>query len=172
MIFYHKDEPVDDINKYKQRLLEMRNDYVKKFGQSAEDHRILKTWQENDDIKHDLLRWIDFDDIEGKLRRSREIGLSYNSDDYELIFDLGKGRNPANHYYILFPKDPNSFKVISNLHDRGLQFCTRWIHDEFLKLITYFPKTFELYYGDYQVGFEDPREVYFKPQLTYVHTYL
>lgn len=164
MIFYHKDAPVEDIALYKKLLLEMRNDYnVKKFGQNKVIHRILETWQENDDIKRGLLKWA----------RAYQIEFSHNSDDYELIFDLGKGRNPDNYYYILFPKDPNSFKVISNLHDRGLQIdfeMKRWIHDEFLKLITHFPKAFELYYGDLYTGDEDDvtREVWFQPRPTYV----
>lgn len=147
MILYHRDEPVDNIIKYKELLIEMKNSYINTFNSNT----ILKTWQENEKIKRKI-----------EYYRCR---YSSNSDDYEIIIDFGEGRNPDNHYYILFPKNPNSFKVVSNLHARGQSGNTRdWLHDWLVKFTANFPKTFELYYGDGQGGYGE-YEVLFKNGL-------
>lgn len=134
----------------------MKNDFYTKRFYKSRDEYILKTRQEIDGIIRNL-------------RSFHQTDLSHNSDDYELVFDFGG----SSHYYILFPKDPNSFKVISNLRHRGpirndLIDDKKWIHDGFLRLITHFPKTFELYYGDFCFKLGDSeREVWFKPHPTF-----
>lgn len=135
MIFYHyNDVRINDLIKYKELIIEMANSYMNRFGSEG----ILKTWQENDKIKQILQKFY-------------QRQFSFNNDDYELIIDFGAGRNPENHYFILFPKNPNSFEVISVLHARGLiglrgKYEEKdWLHDWLLKFIKYFPKTFMLY---------------------------
>lgn len=144
MTFFHDDEPIKDVVKYKEMLSEMKNCYSDTFGTEY----ILKSWKDNDKINQD---------VEG-YRNRYEACFNYTVDDCELILDCKKpkvARLTDRHYYIMFP-------ILSYFSARRMNSPVRdWLHVWLMKLIMEFPYSFELYYGDGPSGFIDDGEMEF-----------
>ncbi|XP_057339769.1 uncharacterized protein LOC130677151 [Microplitis mediator] len=149
MLFFHHDKPIKNIANYEELVKNIVNDC---------QHQVVPV-EFNSDRPTEILS----ENEKQRLITDREnLGTD---DDYIIGVSLQIPENSENefsvrrgHYHILFPKDPNAYKIISNMHARGFSGTSeikRWIHDVLLKFVTTFPGVFELYYGDNYSGFDD-----------------
>ncbi|XP_057340484.1 uncharacterized protein LOC130677670 [Microplitis mediator] len=154
MVFIHHDKPIEDVTVYEQLVKNIMNECQEQ----------LVPVEFNSDNPTEILSE---DEKEIIIANGKNLGTD---DDWIVGVDLQKSKNSDNelipgdgHFYILFPKDPNTHKIISNMNARGFSEASEikdWIHDWSIQFVVTFPGVFEFYYKNGSSGFDDKTVTY------------